>query len=155
MSALHDLTLSGVILAVAVLNLFESTTLPRRLPELLVPALESRPVGQVNRPAWQMDELPVDLLQPHDEHRAVRFTQDRRPHLDDVVGPNGEEEPIERRVMQLAQRHAVADDRLALDVAVGCDVDRVQELLGTERGVATIPHARVYVTQRPSRLFDN
>ena len=79
-----------------------------------------------------MDHLPVNLLQPHDEHRAVRFPQDRRPHLDDVVGPNGEEEPIERGVMQLAEGDAVADDRLALGVAVGRDVRRVQKLLMPE-----------------------
>ena len=74
-----------------------------------------------------MDLLAVDLLEPHDEHRTVRFLEDGRPHLDDVVGPDGEKEPIERGVMQLAQRDAVADDRLALGVAVGRDVRCVQE----------------------------
>ena len=76
--------------------------------------------------------MPVDLLQPHDEHRAVRFLEDGRPHFDDVVGPNGEEEPIERRVMQLVERDAVADDRLAFGVAIGRDVCRVQKLLMPE-----------------------
>ena len=55
----------------------------------------------------------MDLLQPDHEHRAVRFAQDGRPHLDDVVRPDGEEEPIKRGVMELAQGDAVPDDRLA------------------------------------------
>jgi hypothetical protein len=106
--------------------------LPRCLPELLVPALEAGPVGKIDGAAGQMDLLTVDLLEAHHEHRAVRFPQDGRAHLDDVVGPNGEEEPIERGVMQLAQGDAVADDRLALDIAVGRDVRRVQEFLVSE-----------------------
>jgi hypothetical protein len=31
-----------------------------------------------------MDLLTVNLLQPHDKHRAVRFPQDGGAHLDDV-----------------------------------------------------------------------
>ena len=62
-------------------------------------------------------------------------TQNGRPHLDDVVGPNGEEEPIEPGVMELAQRDAVADDWLALGVAVGRDMRRVQELLMAQSAV--------------------
>ena len=37
--------------------------------------------------------------------------------------------PIECRVMELAQRDAVADHRLALGVATGRDVGSVQQLL--------------------------
>jgi hypothetical protein len=65
-------------------------------------------------------------VDPHDEHRAVRLSEDGRADLDDVVGADGEEEAIERGVVELAQRDAVADDRLALGVAVGRDVRRVQ-----------------------------
>ena len=46
---------------------------------------------------------------------------------DDVVGADGEEEQIERGMVELAQRDAVADDRLALGVAVwraGCAASR-------------------------------
>jgi hypothetical protein len=57
-----------------------------------------------------MDHLAVDLLQSHDEHRAVRLPQDGRPHLDDVVGPDGEEAAIERGVMELAQCDTIADE---------------------------------------------
>ncbi len=76
-----------------------------------------------------MDLLPVDLLEAHDQHRAVRLLEDRRADLDDVVGPDGEEAAIERGVMEFAQRDAVADDRLALGVAVGRDVGGVEEVL--------------------------
>ena len=102
---------------------------PRGLAELLVAALEARPVRQVDGAAQQVDLLAVDLLEAHDEHRAVRFGEDGRADLDDIVGSDGEEEPIERGVMEFAQRDAVADHRLTLGVAVGGDVRRVQELL--------------------------
>jgi hypothetical protein len=49
----------------------DGPNLPGGLPELLVAALEARPVGKVHRAAWEMDLLPVNLLKPHDEHRAV------------------------------------------------------------------------------------
>ena len=68
-------------------------------------------------------------MEAHHEHRAVRLAEDRRADLDDVVRSDGEEEPIERGVMELAQRDAVADDRLTLGVAVGRDVRRVEKLL--------------------------
>ena len=71
----------------------------------------------------------MDLLEAHDEHRAVRLGEEGRADLDDVVGANGEEEAIERGVVELAQCDAVADDRLALGVAVGRDMRGVEELL--------------------------
>ena len=103
--------------------------LPRRLPELLVASLEARPVGKVDGPARQVNLLAVDLLQPNDEHRTIRFGEDGRANLDDVVRPDGEEEAIECGVVELAQGDAVADHRLALGVAIGRDVGRVQQLL--------------------------
>ena len=51
----------------------------------------------------------MDLLEAHDEHRAIRFREDGRADLDDVVRPNGEEESIECGVVELAQDDAVAD----------------------------------------------
>ncbi len=71
-----------------------------------------------------MDLLTVDLLEPHDEHGTVRFAEEGRADLDDVVGPDGEEEPIERGMVELAQRDAVADHRLALGIAVAAMIDR-------------------------------
>ncbi len=79
-----------------------------------------------------MDQLPVDLLEPDREHRAVRFLEYGWAHLDDVVGPNGEEEPIERGVMQLAERDAIRDQRLALGVAVRGDLRCVEKFLMPE-----------------------
>ena len=103
-----------------------------------------------------MDPLAVDLLKPDDEHGAVRFGEDRRTDLDDVVGSNGEEEAIERGVMELAQGDAVADDRVALGVALGRDVGCVQELqvaqpaertaLGVRQREAVIPSWRAEVS---------
>jgi hypothetical protein len=99
---------------------YRLVTLPGGLPELLEAALEAGTVGEVDGAAGQVD--------PHDQHRAVRLAEDRRADLDDAVGANGEEEPVELSVMELAKRDAVADDRLALGVALGRDVRRVQEL---------------------------
>jgi len=45
--------------------------LPRRLAELLVATLEAGGVRQVDWAAGQVDLLAVDLLEAHDEHRAV------------------------------------------------------------------------------------
>lgn len=67
------------------------STLPRRLPELLVAAPEAGPVRQIDRAAGQVDLLTVDLLEANDEHRPVRLAEDGRAYLNDVVGPDGEE----------------------------------------------------------------
>src|SRR3990172_10096787 len=107
-----------------------SPPLPRGLAELLVAAVEAGAVREVDGAARQVDLLTVDLLEAHDEHRAVRLGEDGWADLDDVVGPDGEEEAIEGGVMELAQGDAVADQRLALGVAVGRDVGRAQELTG-------------------------
>ena len=79
------------------------------------------------RPSWQMDLRAVDLLQTDDQHWAVVFLEDRWPNLDDVVRSHGKEEAIEGSVVELAQREAVADDRLALGIAVGGDVRGVEQ----------------------------
>jgi hypothetical protein len=62
------------------------------------------------------------LLQAHDKHWAVVLGEDRRLDLDYVVRTDGEEEAVERGVVQLAQRHTVAHYRLAFRVAVWRDV---------------------------------
>jgi len=74
----------------------------------------------------------VDLLEADDEHWTVVLGQDRRLDLDHVIGPDREEEAVEGGVMKLAERYAVADDRVALRMAVGRDVGGVQELLVTQ-----------------------
>ncbi len=127
--------------------------LPRRLAELRIAVLEAGAVGKVDGAAGQVDRLAVDLLEAHDEHRAVRFGEDGRADLDDVVGSDGEEEPIERGVVELAQGDAVADHRLALGVAVWRDVRRVQELLVAQpaEGAALGVGAKYPLTQRRRR----
>ena len=102
---------------------------------------EARLVRKVGRAAWQMDLLAVELLQAHDEHRAVRFQEHGRPDPDEVVGLDGKEEAIECGVMQLAEHDAVADERLTLGLAVGRDVGRVQELLMTQPAERAAPRA--------------
>src|SRR3954463_2481757 len=76
-----------------------------------------------------MDSCPVDLLQSDDEHRAIGLGENRGAHFDRVVGPNREEEPIERGVVQLAERETVANDRLALELAVRGDVRSIEQLV--------------------------
>ena len=66
------------------------------------------------------------LLQAHDEHWAVVLGEDRRLDLDYVVRTDGEEEAVERGVVQLAQRHAVAYYWLAFRVAVWRDVGSIE-----------------------------
>lgn len=50
-------------------------------------AKEHRPRGP--------DRLVVDLLTPMEQHRAVRLVEDVASDLDDEVGPDSEEVPVE------------------------------------------------------------
>ena len=68
------------------------------------------------------------LLQANDKHRAVVLGENRRLDLDQLVRTDGEEEAVERGVVQLAQRHAVAYYWLAFRVAVWRDVGGVEQL---------------------------
>src|ERR1035437_8541926 len=74
----------------------------------------------------------MHLLQTDQEHRPVRFFKDRSPDFDRVVGPDGQEKAVECGVMKLAEREAVADDRIAFIIGIGDDVRRVEKLLMTE-----------------------
>lgn len=99
------------------------------LDELLVAALQATTIGRFECSTRQVDQLTVNLLQAHDEHRAISFRKDRWPDLDPVIRSNGEEEAVERGVMQLAQRDTIAHNRFAFEVAVGRDMGGVEELL--------------------------
>lgn len=68
-------------------------------------------------------------LQAHDQHRAIMFVEDRSTDLDRVVGADREEEAVEGRVVELAERHAIADQRFALGIPVGDDVSGVEQFL--------------------------
>ena len=47
-------------------------SLPRGLPELLIPPLKTSAVREVDGATWEVDLLAVDLLEADDEHGAVR-----------------------------------------------------------------------------------
>ena len=74
----------------------------------------------------------MDALQSDDEHRPVGLREDRVTNLDPIVRPHREEEPIEGRVVQLAQREAVRDRRSAVRVGVRCDVRCIEKLSMSE-----------------------
>jgi hypothetical protein len=69
----------------------------------------------------------VYLFEPDQEHWAVGFLKNRPPHLDGVIGPNGQEEAVERGMMQLTKREAVADDRVAFVFSIRDNVGSVEE----------------------------
>ena len=79
-------------------------------------------VGKIDLPA-------VHFLQPVQQHRPVFFSKNRRPHLDHVGRRHRQEVPVVRRMVQLAQREPVRDDRFAVGLGVPDDVRRVEQLL--------------------------
>lgn len=74
----------------------------------------------------------VHCLQAMQEHRSVLLLEDGAPHLDHVIWANREEVPIERGVVELAQRQPVRNERLALRQGVPRDMGSVEELLVPE-----------------------
>jgi hypothetical protein len=99
------------------------------LSELLISTLQSHPIGRFGRSAWQVDLLAMDLLETDDEHRSIGFREDGRTDFDHVIRSNGEEETIERGVMQLAEGDAITHDWLAPEIAVRRDMRSVEKLL--------------------------
>jgi hypothetical protein len=75
-----------------------------------------------------MDELPVDLLKPNDQHWAVGFLKDGSPDLHNVVRADRKEVAIERRVVKFAEGYPIAYERLALKLGVGGNVRCVKEI---------------------------
>ena len=67
------------------------------------------------------------LLQPIKQHRAVDLSEHVGPDLDDSVGADAKDVRVERRVMDLAHRQAVGDDRLASLVAIGENVSCIEQ----------------------------
>lgn len=76
-----------------------------------------------------MDGLAVNLLKTDDQHRPVGLPQDRVADLYDVVRADSEEESVEGRVVKLAQRDPVTDDRITLWIVIRCDVRGVEQLV--------------------------
>lgn len=54
-----------------------------------------------------VDRAVVHPLEAVQEHRSVLFVEDRLANLDRVVGPHGQEVPVIRGVVELAERQAV------------------------------------------------
>ena len=74
----------------------------------------------------------MQTLQPVQQHRPILLVQDLSPNLDDVVGPDPDELPVEGGVVQLAERETILDSRLAAGLRVWNDVGSVEQLLMAE-----------------------
>jgi hypothetical protein len=46
-----------------------------------------------------------------DQHRAIGVVEDVAAHFNDTVRPDADQVPVERRVVELAQRHTVGHHR--------------------------------------------
>jgi len=103
------------------------------LTEFRVPALKATRVWPIDEMSRKVDLLEMNLLKTHDKHGAIHLDEDGRPHLDHVIGTDREEETVKRRVVKLAERDAIADDRLTFRILVWCDVRRVKKLLVAEQ----------------------
>ena len=93
-----------------------------------------------------LQRLGIDPFPPMaqlQQHRAVFFSKYRRPHLDHVGRRHGQEVPVVRRMVQLAQREPVRDDRFAVGLGVPDDVRRVEQLL--------VPQSAQRVAPKPTR----
>ncbi len=66
------------------------------------------------------------------EHRSVGLPEDVLAYLDDEIWPNADDVVVESGMMQLAQREAIGDDRLATRLSIGDDVGRVEQFLMPE-----------------------
>jgi hypothetical protein len=73
-----------------------------RSKEALIALFEPIAVGSVHARSRELDRLIVHLLQTDQQHRPVVLFQNRLPDLDRVVGPNRQEEAVERGVVELA-----------------------------------------------------
>ena len=72
--------------------------------------------------ARHVDEPALKALQAMLEHRPVDFLQHIEAHGDLEVGRDADEVAVEGGVVELAEREAIGNDRLAQGMAVGEDV---------------------------------
>ena len=82
------------------------------------------------------------FLQSMQEHRAVLFLENRRPHFDPVLGSDGQEVPVVSGVVELAQRQPVGNDGLAVGLRISDDVRRVEQFLVPQPAQRASPSAR-------------
>ena len=98
-------------------------------PEHPVALLHELPVRPQRRVARQQEARVLESLQAVLQHRPVRLAENIRTQLHRQVRPHAQDVPIERRVVQLAQRQPVRHHRLAPRMPVRQDVCRVEQLL--------------------------
>jgi len=92
------------------------------LSEPLVSHLEEHGVRPERADAREQQARAVESLEPVDQHRAIGVVEDVAAHFNGTVRPDADEVPVERRVVEPAQRHAVGHHRGAEGVRVGHDV---------------------------------
>ena len=113
------------------------------LEELVIPdrkELDGRMVLLVPR---QGDSLAMQRLDSMLQGRTIGFREKVGPYLDDVVRPHSDKEAVEDRVMEPAERQAIADHRLAIGVSVRNDVCGVEELVVLQAAHSTLMPIRV------------
>ena len=93
----------------------------------------------------------LEALEPMLKHRSVDLFEHVEAHLDLEVGCDSDDVGVERRMMKLAEREAVGDDRLAPRMAIRKDVRGFQQfvmaepangaahLIGVEHALAEAP----------------
>jgi hypothetical protein len=98
-----------------------------------------------------VDAPALEALQAMLEHRPVDFLQHVEAHGDLEVGRDADEVAVEGGVVQLAEREAVGNDRLAQGMAVGEDVGGFQQLVMAEPadGAALLVGAEHALTKAP------
>src|SRR2546425_12310490 len=100
-----------------------------RPPEHPVALLHELPVRPQRRVARQQEARVLESLQAVLQDRPVRLVENVLAQLHRQVRPHAQDVPVERRVVQLAQRQPVRHDRLAPRMPVRQDVRRVEQLL--------------------------
>lgn len=99
-----------------------------RPPEHLIALFKARRIRLLFPGPRDHDEvLPVQILQPVAEHRAVLLLEDVVPDLDHQVRPDAEDVPIEGGVVDLAQRNPIGDHRVAVRMPIREDVRGLEQ----------------------------
>ena len=90
------------------------------------------------RGAGNQQRLAVESLEAVNQHRTIVLGQEIRSEFDCAVRRDAEQVRVKRRVVELAQRQAVWDDRRAKRVTVRQNVRRIEKLLPTQAADRTV-----------------
>ena len=101
----------------------------RGCTESFIAILQQFPRGPELLRSRQQDSTIVEVLQSVQQHRTVLFVQDVLPHFDDIVGGDADEQTIERGMVQLAERHAVANRGFTIGLGIRDDMRSVEKFL--------------------------